>query len=53
MIIWVFKPTIQAGKEAEFESFFRDTAVPLVARQAGLVAQYVRRPRPRTVGMSR
>jgi heme-degrading monooxygenase HmoA len=43
MIIRVFKPTIQAGKEAEFEEFIRDTAVPLVSRQAGLVAQHVGR----------
>ena len=45
MIIRVFKPTIHAGKEAEFESFLRDTAVPLVSRQAGLVAQHVGRSR--------
>jgi heme-degrading monooxygenase HmoA len=44
MIIRVFKPTIHPGKENEFESFLRDTAVPLVSRQAGLVAQYVGRP---------
>jgi len=45
MIIRVFKPTIHAGKEAEFESFIRDTAVPLVSRQAGLVSQHVGRSR--------
>src|SRR6185503_8763784 len=45
MIIRVFKPTIHAGKEADFESFLRDTAVPLVSRQAGLVAQHVGRSR--------
>ena len=44
MIIRVFRPTIHAGMESEFESFLRDTAVPLVSRQAGLVAQYVGRP---------
>jgi hypothetical protein len=44
MIIRVFKPTIHPGKENEFESFLRDTAVPLVSRQAGLVAQHVGRP---------
>ena len=45
MIIRVFRPTIHAGKEAEFESFLRDTAVPLVSRQSGLVAQHVGKPR--------
>ncbi len=45
MVIRVFRPTIHPGKEAEFESFRRDTAVPLVSRQAGLVAQHVGKPR--------
>jgi hypothetical protein len=44
MIIRVFKPTIHPGMENELESFLRDTAVPLVSRQAGLVAQHVGRP---------
>ena len=43
MIIRVFRPTIHPGKESEFESFLRDTAVPLVSRQAGLVAQHAGR----------
>ena len=43
MIIRVFRPTIHAGKEGEFEAFLRDTAVPLVSRQAGLVAQHLGR----------
>jgi heme-degrading monooxygenase HmoA len=45
MIIRVFRPTIHPGKEQEFEAFLRDTAIPLVSRQAGLVAQHVGRPR--------
>ena len=45
MIIRVFRPTIHPGKEADFESFLRDVAVPLVSRQSGLVAQHVGRPR--------
>jgi heme-degrading monooxygenase HmoA len=45
MIIRVFRPTIQPGKESEFESFLRDTAVPLVSQQKGVVAQHVGRPR--------
>ena len=44
MIIRVFRPTIHSGKESEFESFLRDTAVPLVSQQSGLVAQYVGKP---------
>jgi heme-degrading monooxygenase HmoA len=45
MIIRVFRPTIHDGKEAEFESFLRDTAIPLVSQQSGLGAQHVGRPR--------
>lgn len=45
MIIRVFRPIIHPGKEAEFESFLRDTAVPLVSRQSGLVAQHLGKPR--------
>jgi heme-degrading monooxygenase HmoA len=45
MIIRVFRPTIHPGRESEFESFVRDTAVSLVSRQAGLVAQHVGRSR--------
>jgi heme-degrading monooxygenase HmoA len=45
VIIRVFRPTIHPGKKSEFESFLRDTAIPLVSRQKGLVAQQVGRPR--------
>jgi heme-degrading monooxygenase HmoA len=45
VIIRVFRPTIRPGKESEFESFLRETAIPLVSRQDGLVAQHVGRPR--------
>ena len=45
MVIRVFRPTIHPGKEAEFESFLRNTAVPLVSRQSGIVAQHVGKPR--------
>jgi heme-degrading monooxygenase HmoA len=45
MIVRVFRPTVYPGKEDEFEAFLRDTAVPLVSEQAGLVAQHVARPR--------
>ena len=43
-IIRVFRPTIYPGKEASFESFLRDTAMPLVSQQSGIVAQHVGRP---------
>jgi hypothetical protein len=45
MIIRVFRPTIHAGKEREFDAFLRNTALPLVSRQSALVAQHVGRPR--------
>jgi len=45
MIIRVFRPTIYPGKESEFESFLGEEAIPLVARQSGLVAQHVGKPR--------
>ena len=45
MVIRVFRPTIHPGKEVEFESFLRVTAVPLVSRQSGIVAQHIGRPR--------
>ena len=45
MIIRVFRPTIHPGKENEFEVFLRETALPLVSQQSGLVAQHVGRPR--------
>jgi heme-degrading monooxygenase HmoA len=45
MIIRVFRPTIHPGKESEFESFLRDTAIPLVSQQKGVVAQHVGKPR--------
>ena len=48
MIIRVFRPTIHPGKESEFESFLRETAVPLVSKQSGLVAQHVGRPHDRS-----
>jgi heme-degrading monooxygenase HmoA len=45
VIIRVFRPTIHSGKEEEFEVFLRETALPLVSQQSGLVAQQVGRPR--------
>ena len=45
MIIRVFRPTIHPGKEDQFEALLRETAVPLVSGQSGLVAQHVGKPR--------
>ena len=45
MIIRVFRPTIHPGKEAEFESFLRETAIPLVSQQSGVIVQHVGKPR--------
>jgi heme-degrading monooxygenase HmoA len=45
VIIRVFRPTIHPGKEREFEQFLRETAVPRVSQQSGIVAQHVGRPR--------
>ena len=45
MIIRVFRPTIHPGKESDFEAFLHDTAIPLVSRQQGPVAQHVGKPR--------
>jgi heme-degrading monooxygenase HmoA len=45
VIIRVFRPTIHPGKEHEFEAFLRETAVPLVSQQSGIVAQHVGTPR--------
>jgi hypothetical protein len=44
MIIRVFRPTIHPGKESEFESFLRDTAIPLMSQRSGLVAHVGRLP---------
>jgi heme-degrading monooxygenase HmoA len=45
VIIRIFRPTIYPGKESEFESFLRDTAIPLVSQQSGLIAQHAGKPR--------
>lgn len=45
MIIRIFRPTIHQGKESEFELFLRETGVPLVSQQPGIIAQHVGKPR--------
>ncbi len=37
MIVRIFQVTTHEGKEREFETFFRETALPLMHRQDGLV----------------
>jgi heme-degrading monooxygenase HmoA len=43
MITRVFIPTIRPGREEDFELFLRETAIPLVSQQPGLVTQNVGR----------
>jgi heme-degrading monooxygenase HmoA len=45
VVIRVFRPTIHPGKEREFEAFLTETAMPLVSRQSGIIAQHIGRPR--------
>jgi heme-degrading monooxygenase HmoA len=44
VIIRVFRPRVRPGHQKEFEDFLRETAVPLIARQQGLIAQHVGLP---------
>jgi heme-degrading monooxygenase HmoA len=44
VIIRVFRPRVRPGHQKEFEGFLRETAVPLVAKQQGLIAQHVGLP---------
>lgn len=48
MIVRVFKVTTQSGREAEFGDFFRNTALPLVQSQPGIVSVTAGAPRPET-----
>ncbi|MCA8927971.1 MAG: antibiotic biosynthesis monooxygenase [Alphaproteobacteria bacterium] len=48
MIVRIFQVTVQDGKRAEFEDFFRNTALPLMKRQPGLVSLTASVPRPET-----
>lgn len=48
MIVRVFQVTTHEGKEAEFESFFRETAMPLMKAQPGLVELIPGLPRAET-----
>ena len=48
MIIRIFRVVVQPGKRAEFEDFFRNTAIPLMQRQPGLLSVTPGLPRPET-----
>ncbi len=48
MILRVFQVTTHDGKEAEFETFFRETALPLMKAQPGLISLIPGLPRPET-----
>ncbi len=48
MIVRVFRVVVHDGKEREFEAFFRDTALPLMRSQEGLVSITPGLPRPET-----
>ena len=46
MILRVFRAVVHEGKQADFEKFFLEQAVPHVGRQPGLVSLSVGRPLP-------
>lgn len=48
MIVRVFRVTVHEGKEAEFGDFFKNTALPLVQSQPGIVSVTAGLPRPET-----
>lgn len=48
MIVRIFQVTAREGKEAEFAAFFRDTALPLVQEQPGIVSVTAGMPRTET-----
>lgn len=48
MIIRVFRVVVQDGKRKQFETFFRETAIPLVNAQPGIVSVTAGVPRDET-----
>ena len=44
MIVRVFRGIVHEGKQDEFETFFRETALPLLEKQDGLVSVSVGLP---------
>ncbi|MCB1496478.1 MAG: antibiotic biosynthesis monooxygenase [Bauldia sp.] len=48
MIIRVFRVVVQDGKREQFETFFRETAIPLTRSQPGIVSVTAGVPRAET-----
>jgi len=48
MIVRVFRAVVHAERRAEFETFFRTKAIPLMQAQEGLVSLTAGLPRPET-----
>lgn len=48
MIVRVFRATVHEGRQEAFGRFFRETALPLVQSQPGLVSVTAGMPRPET-----
>ena len=48
MIVRVFQVEAEDGQQGRFEEFFREEALPLVARQPGLVSVTAGTPLPET-----
>ena len=48
MIVRIFQVTVHDGKRAAFEDFFRNTALPLMKSQPGLVSLTACTPRAET-----
>ena len=46
MIIRIFQVRVHEGKRGEFEKFFRETAMPLMKKQPGLMSLTAGVPRP-------
>jgi len=48
VIIRIFRAKVHDGKQADFERFFLDTAVPHVRKQSGLISLGIGRPESST-----
>lgn len=48
MVVRVFQARVQSGVHEDYERLLRETGIPLMLRQAGLIALHVGRPIPQT-----
>ena len=48
MIVRVFRVTVHDGKQSEFSEFLKNTALPLVKSQPGIISVTAGLPRPET-----